>query len=80
MKKLFFAAFVAVVAVGGALSTQANTYIGLTTDKEYNCNGDQTICSEIIDPLDVFVYNSADPLQTPIASSTLDSERELVQP
>lgn len=38
MKKLFFAALVAVAAVGGALSTQAGTIYSGDDSLTYNCN------------------------------------------
>jgi hypothetical protein len=38
MKKLFFIALVAVVAVGGALSSNAQVVIGVTSGYEYDCS------------------------------------------
>lgn len=46
MKKLFFAALVAVAAVGGAY---AQTYIGVNTpNTQYDCSGDGQLCKEYI--------------------------------
>lgn len=45
MKKLLFAALVATVAVGGALSSQATTYHGQS--RSYNCTQSTTLCATI---------------------------------
>lgn len=46
MKKLFFAAAVAIVAVGGALSAQATTYFypSSTGEQSINCDLGETGC------------------------------------
>lgn len=55
MKKLFFAALVATVAVGGALSTQATTYYGTKPPvgdaEEFDCTATQVACSSITQTL-----------------------------
>ena len=48
MKKLSFAAALAIVAVGGALSSYATIYYSTTRPVTgYNCNQTQTLCGSI---------------------------------
>nr|WP_199082639.1 hypothetical protein [Pedobacter sp. ASV19] len=58
MKKLFFAAALAVVAIGGALSTNADTFYTAGGTTRFVCEGGSVSCSSKIGSTPVYLINA----------------------
>lgn len=79
MKKLIFAAALAIVAVGGSLSTNAANWTGVNTAVSYPCNDLSGSCSQYISQFDSEVYPTGGNPNEKIAVEDLDGlgERHL---
>jgi len=76
MKKLFFAAALAVVAIGGALSSKATVYQGVS-GQLYNCNTTGTLCSTI--PENIRVQGSTGQYLSPSSFNFTPTQKFVLQ-
>ncbi|MCD0488322.1 hypothetical protein LPB86_08780 [Pedobacter sp. MC2016-14] len=65
MKKLFFAAALAIVAVGGAISVNAETFYSANGSQRYVCNGGAVSCASQIGSTPVYLINAPEGQQGP---------------